>query len=64
MSRADQMLQSTCGFMEEGNKRMKKGLAEKNLDEIEAAHKIIQRAQEKQQKGQDELKIVYKERES
>ena len=29
MSRADQMLQSACGFMEEGNKRMTKGLAEK-----------------------------------
>ena len=62
MSRADQMLQSACGFMEEGNKRMTKGLAEKNLDEIEAAQKIIQLAQEKQQKAQDELKIVHKEK--
>ena len=34
-------------------KRMTKGLAEKNLDEIEAAQKIIQLAQEKQQKDQD-----------
>ena len=37
MSRADQMLQSSCGFMEERNKRMTMRLAEKNLDEIEAA---------------------------
>ena len=62
MSRADQMLQSACGFMEEGNKRMTKGLAEMNLDEIEAAQKIIQLAQEKQQKAQDELKIVHEEK--
>ena len=46
MSRADQMLQSACEFMEERNKRMTKGLAEKNLDEIEAAQKIIQLTQE------------------
>ena len=48
--------------MEEGNKRMTKGLAEKNLDEIEASQKIIQLAQEKQQKARDELKIVHKEK--
>ena len=54
------MLQSDCGFMEEGNKRVTKGLAEKN--EIETAQKIIQLAQEKQQKAQDELKIVHKEK--
>ena len=46
MSRADQMLQSACGFMKEGNKRMTMGLAEKNLDEVEAAQKIIQLGQE------------------
>ena len=62
MSKDDQMLQSAYGFMEEGNKRMTEGLAEKNLDEIEAAQKIIQLAQEKQQKAQDELKIVHKEK--
>ena len=39
-----------------------RGLAEKNLDEIEAAHKIIQLTQEKQMKAQDELKIVHKEK--
>ena len=38
--------------MEEGNKRMAKALDEKNLDEIEAAQKIMQLAQEKQQKAQ------------
>ena len=41
---------------------MTKGLAERNLDEIEAAQKIIQLTQEKQQKAQDELKIVHKEK--
>ena len=51
MSGVDQMLQSACEFMEEGNKRMTKGIAEKNLKEIEAAQKIIQLAQEKQQKA-------------
>ena len=64
MSRADHMLQSACGFMQEGNKRMTEGLAEKNLDEIEAAQKIIELAQEKQQKAQDELKLFTKKRES
>ena len=54
MSRDDEMLQSALGFMEEGNKRMTKGLAERNLDEIEVAQKIIPLAQEKQQKPQDE----------
>ena len=41
---------------------MTKGLVEKNLDEIEAAQKIIQLAQDKQWKAQDELKIVHKEK--
>ena len=45
------MLWSAHGFMKEGNKRMTKGLAEKNLDEIEAAKKIIQLTQGKQQKN-------------
>ena len=62
MSRADQMLQSACGLMEEGIKRITNRFAEKNLDEIEAAQKIIQLEQEKQQKAQDELKIVHKEK--
>ena len=40
-SRAEQILQSTSGFLEEGDKRMAKGLAEKDMDQIEAALKII-----------------------
>ena len=36
-SRAEQVLQSASGFLEEGDKRMAKGLAEKDMDEIEAA---------------------------
>ena len=36
-SRAEQILQSTSGFLEEGDKRMAKGLAENDMDEIEAA---------------------------
>ena len=62
MSRADLILQTACGFMEEENKRMTNGLAEKIVDEIEAAQKIIQPAQGKLQKAQDELKIVHKEK--
>ena len=41
---------------------MAKGLAEKDMDEIEAAQKIIQLAHEKQKKAQDELQIVHQER--
>ena len=38
-SRAEQMLQSASGFLQEGDRRMAKGLAEKDMDEIEAAQK-------------------------
>ena len=55
------MLQSACGFLAEGNKRMTKGVAEKDMDEIEAAQKIIELAEEKQKKVQEELQIVHKE---
>ena len=41
------MLQSACGFMEERNKRMTKGFADKNLNETVAVQKIIQLVQEK-----------------
>ena len=61
-SRAEQMLQSTSGFLQEGDRRMAKGLAEKDMDEIEVAQKIIQLAHEKQKKAQDELKIVHQEK--
>ena len=41
---------------------MTKGLAERNLNEIEAGQKIIQLAQEKQWKAKDESKIIHKEK--
>ena len=47
-SEAEEMLKSACTFLEEGKEKMAKGLADKNMDEIEAAQKIIQLAQEKQ----------------
>ena len=61
-SRAEQILQSASGFLEEWDKRMAKGLAENDMDEIEAAQKIIQLAHEKQKKAQDELQIVHQEK--
>ena len=60
-SRAEQILQSASGFLEEGDKRMAKGLAENDMDEI-ATLKIIQLAHEKQKKAQDELQIVHQEK--
>ena len=50
-SKAEEILQSSCAFLDKGNARMAKGLADKNIDEIEDAQKIIQLAQEKQKKG-------------
>ena len=32
-ARAEGMLQSACGFLAEGNKRMTKGVAEKDMDD-------------------------------
>ena len=61
-SRAEQILQSASGFLEEGDKGMAKGLAENDMDEIEAVQKIIQLAHEKQKKAQDELQIVHQEK--
>ena len=61
-SRAEQMLQSASGFLQEGYRKVAKGLAEKDMDEIEAAQKIIQLAHEKQKKAQDELQIVHQEK--
>ena len=54
--------ESASGFLEEGDKRMAKGLAENDMDEIEATQKIIQLAHEKQKKAQDELQIVHQEK--
>ena len=56
------MLQSACGFLAEGNKRMTKGVAENDMDEIEAAQMIIELPEEKQKKAQEELQIVHKRR--
>ena len=56
------MLQSSCAFLDEGNARMAKGLADKNIDEIEAAQKIIQLAQEKQNKALQRMEIVLMEK--
>ena len=61
-SRAEQILQLASGFLKEGDKRMTKGLAENDMDEIEAAQKRIQLAHEKQKKAQDELQIVHQEK--
>ena len=49
-------------FSQPVDKRMAKGQAESDMDEIEAAQKIIQLAHEKQKKAQDELQIVHQER--
>ena len=61
-SKAEEMLQSACAFLEEGYKRMAKGVADKNMNEIEAAQKIIELAQEKQKKAKHELETVYSEK--
>ena len=61
-SKAFQMLQSACAFLEEGNERMAKGVADKNLNEIEATQKIIELAQEKQKEAKHELETVHKEK--
>ena len=60
-SKAFEMLQSACAFLEEGNERMAKGVADKNMNEIEATQKIIELAQ-KQRKAKHELETVHKEK--
>ena len=61
-SKAFEMLQSACAFLEEGNERMAKGVADKNMNEIEATQNIIALAQEKQKKAKHELETVHKEK--
>ena len=61
-SKAFEMLQSACSFIEEGNERMAKGVADKNMNEIEATQKIIELAQEQQKKAKHELETVQKEK--
>ena len=46
-SKAFQMLQSACALLEDGNEKMAKGVADKNMNEIEATQNIIELAQEK-----------------
>ena len=61
-SKAFEMLQSACAFIEEGNERTAKGVADKNMNEIEATQKIIELAQEQQKKAKHELETVQKEK--
>ena len=63
-SRAEQILQSASGFLEEGDKRMAKGLAENDMDEIKATQKKIHLAHEKQKKAKMSFKLFTKKRES
>ena len=44
------MLQSACAFLDDGNERMAKGIADRDLDQIEATQRIIELAQEKQKR--------------
>ena len=48
-----------CAFLEEGNERIAKGVADKNMNEIEATQKTIELAQEKQKKAKHELETVH-----
>ena len=60
-SKAFEMFQSACAFLEEGNESMAKGVADKNMNEIEATQKTIELAQEKQKKAKHELETMHKE---
>ena len=61
-SKAEENASISCAFLEEGNERMAKGVADKNMNEIEAAQKIIELAQEKQKKAKHEVETVHKEK--
>ena len=61
-SKAEQMVQSACAFVDEGNERMAKGLADKDLDQIEAAQRIIELAQEKQKKAKEDMESIHMEK--
>ena len=43
-------------------KEMVKGLDDKDLDQIEAAHRIIKLAQEKQKKAKEEMESIHMEK--
>ena len=57
---AEKLLQSASKFLDDGNKRTEKGIAENDIDEIQAAKKMIELAQETQMKVQDELRSLEK----
>ena len=59
---AEKLLQSTSKFLDDGNKRMEKGIAENDVDEIQAAKKMIELAQETQKKAQDEFRAGHGEK--
>ena len=61
-SKAEQMFQYACIFLDEGNERMAKGLADKDLDQIEAAQRIIELAQEKWKKAKKEMVSIHMEK--
>ena len=63
-SKTEEMLQSASGFLQEGDRRMAEGLAEKDMDEIEAAQKVTQLAHQKQKKHKMNFKLYTKKRES
>ena len=54
------MLQSACGFLDD--ERMAKGLADRDLDQIEASQRIIKLAQEKQKKTKEERQSIHMEK--
>ena len=56
------MLQSACVFLDESNEKMAKRLADKDLDQIEAAQRIIKLAQEKQKKAKEEMESIHMEK--
>ena len=56
------MLQSACGFLAEGNERMTNGVAEKDMDEIEAAQKIIELCEEKSRKHRKSCRLFTRKR--
>ena len=60
--RAEELLQKSSAFLKEGKECMEKGVSNKDMDEIEAAQKILQLAEEKQHKAQEELQSVHKEK--
>ena len=59
---AEKLLQSASKILDDGNKRMEKGIAEKDIDEIQAAKQMTELTQETQKKAQDEIRAVHGEK--